>query len=45
MPHITDYRVALLVGVAVMALTFYAFRLVEGWLTSRTQQSDNLTQE
>ncbi len=45
MPHITDYRITLLVGAVVMALTFYAFRLLEGWLTSRAQQSDSSTRE
>lgn len=40
MPHITDYRITLAIGVVIMALTFVAFRFVGNWFNNRARQSE-----
>jgi hypothetical protein len=44
-PHITDYRITLFVGVAIMALTFFAFRFIEARFNRRAHQGEDGGQE
>ena len=45
MPHITDYRITIVVGVAIMALTFFVFRFVEARFSTRAHQGEDGGQE